>query len=152
MHVHPTTRRRGAVLLEVILAVVLFAATAGVLASGLQWSVRMVSDMRLEGQAADLAVTVLSLIQIGQIDAVTSGPNAFDWPDDAWTWEVDADSFLEQTIGGLALETVTVRIVVRHVDRPVRHTLTVMISPDALDEPDEGAGPLGETFRGGGRR
>src|SRR5687767_5719919 len=52
----------GAVLLEVLLALALFCGAAGVIMGSLTSSVRAVDRLRLEAQAADLAVTTLSEI------------------------------------------------------------------------------------------
>src|SRR5258708_4398278 len=83
-------RQEGAVLLEVILALVLFVAAAAVLTSGLSSSLDGVERLRLNTHAADLAVTVLSELQLGIKSLALSGPQQFEAPLDAWTWELVA--------------------------------------------------------------
>jgi type II secretory pathway pseudopilin PulG len=81
------------VLLEVILALVLFAAAAAVIGVGLHSSIASVDRLRLGAQAADLAVTAFSELQLG-LRSVTDAP--VDGSDtNAWTVE-----FIAQPWGG----------------------------------------------------
>jgi len=82
-------RQRGAILLEVVLALSLFFMTATFVLTGLNAAIRSVSQAKLEAQGADLAVTVLSQVQMGLYDLVDTGPEAFDQEDlEAWTWQI----------------------------------------------------------------
>src|SRR5258708_5437317 len=80
-------REDGAVLLEVILALALFVAAAAILSSGLSSSLDAVERLRFNTHAADFAVTVLSELQLGTKTLSTMGPQAFNKPDDDWSWE-----------------------------------------------------------------
>lgn len=81
--------RRGSVLLEVVLASSIFAMGAVVILSGLQAALRMAQQVQFEAKAADLAVTLLSDVQIGQVALADAGPTEYE---DAalagWTWQV----------------------------------------------------------------
>lgn len=86
-------RRRGAVLLEVVLALTIFVVAAAVILNALSASVRGVRQLDLDATASDLAVTVLSRLEIGDLPAQSSGPSPFDEPDRAdWTWQVVVNS------------------------------------------------------------
>lgn len=82
--------RGGAILLEVVLALAIFAAAAGVIMGAVSSSYRALNRMKLENQAADLAATVMSEVQMGVIDAVAAGPNEFEDASLAnWRWQVE---------------------------------------------------------------
>jgi type II secretory pathway pseudopilin PulG len=80
---------RAVVLLEVLLSLTLFAGAAAVVLSGLQASIRSAGDVRLEAQAADLAVTLLSEVQMGQVAAADAGPEKYTDPSLVdWSWQI----------------------------------------------------------------
>ena len=121
LHCPPPARRPGcstdgAVLLEVILALVLFVGAAAILSSGLSSSLDALERMRLNTHAADLAVSVFSELQLGIKSIGGGGPQPFDSGSDldGWTWEVQTTS-LEN-----AMETTNaferVEVVIRHDD------------------------------------
>jgi len=81
----------GVVLLEVVLAMTLFFLAAGVIVGGLNSALRAVQQVRLESQGADLAVTLLSEIQMGLMPIASDGPNAYQDEELAgWTWQTVA--------------------------------------------------------------
>jgi hypothetical protein len=82
------SRARGAVLLEVILALVLFVAAATIVTSGMNAALESVERQRRNAHAMNLAVTVMSELQMGLRTAASSGPEDFPAPFEAWTWEV----------------------------------------------------------------
>lgn len=87
------SRRRGAVLLEVVLALTIFVVAAAVIFNGLSASVRGVRQLELDATASDLAVTVLSRLEIGDLPPQSAGPSPFEEPDRAdWTWQVVVNS------------------------------------------------------------
>jgi len=78
------------VLLEVVLSTALFAMAAlGVLA-GLNSCFRSLGKMRLESQAADLAVSKVSEVHIGILPPEDDGPNEYEDDESLadWTWEI----------------------------------------------------------------
>jgi len=99
----PTRGRRsadaaGIVLLEVVLALTLFFAAASIILVGTNRSIRAVDMLRREAQAADLAVTLLSEIQMGLLEPTDAGPEAYEEPLEDWMWEVVTNDFEEQFV------------------------------------------------------
>jgi type II secretory pathway pseudopilin PulG len=86
--------KTGVILLEVVLSLALLAAAMGTVAAGLASSYRAIERLDLNNQACDLAVTVMSEIQMGIIPADNSGPNAFENGPEDWTWQVAAEPVL----------------------------------------------------------
>lgn len=109
--------RRGAVLLEVLLALALFVFAAAVITSSLNSGVERVTRLRVQLHALDLAVTVMSELKLGILPLATAGPEPFDAPFDQWTWQVEAtpytftDSSVDdsEAVSTLQLVTVTVK-------------------------------------------
>lgn len=81
---------RGMVLLEVVLATGLFAMTAVGVLTGVNSCFRSLEKMRLESEAADLAISKVSEVHIGLLPPEDDGPNEYEedlnLPD--WTWEI----------------------------------------------------------------
>ena len=113
-------RQRAAILLEVVLALALFAAAAVIIGTGLGSSIDAVDRQRLDTHAADLAVSVLAELQLG-IRKADAGPEAFEAPFDHWSWELQFTT-VESELGqgtGLSL----VEVIIRHDDPPLVHRL-----------------------------
>lgn len=99
----------GVALLEVVLALALFFAVAVGVMGGLSASVRSVRQVRLEAEAADLAVTLLSEMQLGLVPLADSNPTPYDEPLQDWTWQVTV-SPVEMIVPGLDLARVEIII------------------------------------------
>ncbi|MFP4104927.1 MAG: hypothetical protein ACLFVU_02460 [Phycisphaerae bacterium] len=120
---------RGAVLLEVVIALALFFAAAAICTGALHASVRTVSRLDLQAEAADLATTRMTRVQLelqheGLSDA---GPEPFEEPWEDWSWEVslaDIDERPEQTESA-PLNRVTVSV--RHEPSGYRHSLVRLL-------------------------
>lgn len=133
---------RGAVLLEVVLALVLFVLAAAIIGGGLSASINSVERMRLNTQAADLAATVAAELELGIRTLDETGPAQFDPPFDGWTWEIiptttttPSSTTTDETT---APTFVVVEIVVRHEDPPIVHRLTRSIHLDNTATQDAG--------------
>jgi len=85
---HKGRAQAGAVLLEVVLALLLFVAAVAVVSSALNASVNSVERQRLAMHAANLAATVHAELDLGIRSAESPGPEGFPPPFDAWTWEI----------------------------------------------------------------
>ncbi len=85
-----TDADRGALLLEVVLSLGIFVGAAAVCMGGLAASRSTVDRLRDEAVAADLAVTILSLVEMETIPAGPTGPEPFEAPFEEWTWELDS--------------------------------------------------------------
>ena len=79
---------RGAILLEVIFSLTLFAAMAAVVIGGLNSCIQTANDLRIKAQAVDMAVTLLSEIQMGLVPPTNDGPTDYPPPDDEWCWQI----------------------------------------------------------------
>jgi hypothetical protein len=133
----PLSPRVGTVLLEVVFAMALFMLGCGVVFSGLNASFAGAEKVRLAGQAADLAVTKLSQLQLGAIDMADDGPNAYEEEDlAAWTWEIVVGSLESSLTDESDLQQV--EIVVRNTERNTVHRLACLMA-----EVDSDAGEFG---------
>lgn len=129
---------RGAILLEVVIALGLFAMAAVFVLDGLNASVRGVRLAQLEATATDLSVTIDSYLRMGGLPLVTSGPEAFTEPiDDQWSWQVVVNDAPDQQ---LLPQLKQVEIIIRREVDGFTHRTNRLIweSPLAL----EGAGGL----------
>lgn len=119
---------RGMVLLEIVLAIALFAASATVLLGALSSATRTLERVRDDAIAADLLITTQSMLRMGLIDIADAGPEAFEGGPDGWTWQIIADS----ADGPLdAPPMVQVRIVIAKQSTGVRRQLAQLM-PDPL--------------------
>jgi len=131
---NPTRRdgSRGVVLLEVVLALVIFVGASAVLLTGLT-SVNAASRRMAErATGADLAVTTLSYVRLGLIERAAAGPEYFEeglGPAD-WTWQVTVTPAGDETTSGL--DRVDVHI--RTPTNRVAHQLTAWLRQDATGE------------------
>ena len=146
----------GVVLLEVVLALALFFGAALVVLAGLNASLRTAQRVRLEAEAADLAVTLLSEIQMGLVPPADDGPNEYEYEGLAdWTWELVTQPFDEGLTEVALPEFLHVEIVIRHVPSGYTYRLGQLISSELQEPPPEEAEPAPqemETPLPGGRR
>jgi hypothetical protein len=125
-----SARATGAVLLEVVLALVLFVAAAAILSSGLSSSLDGIERLRLEAHAADLAVSVLSELQMGIRTLALSGPQPFETPREGWTWELvstPVQAELEDTNAFKKIE-----VIIRHDEPALVYRLSQVLQLDAV--------------------
>jgi hypothetical protein len=134
---------QGAVLLEVILALVLFVAAAAIVMSGMSASVESVERQRLNAHAMDLAVTVLSELQLGLRSSAMTGPADFEAPFKDWTCELQLLPLESDT--GETSSLTRVEVIIRHKRSPlVQRLAQVMQLGQATTDRKEshaGAGP-----------
>jgi hypothetical protein len=127
--------------MEILFALALFVAAGTVILGGLSASITSAGRARMEGRAADLAVTLLSELQMGLRDVVDEGPVGYeDETLEDWTWRVITEPVDRIHQGG---ELVRVEIVIRYAPENYVHRLRHL-----LPKPDAGDGAV-ET--GGGR-
>ena len=119
---------RAGVLLEVVLALALFAAAAVIIGSGLNASAASAVRLRLQAHATDLAVTVMSELQMGVRSTTQPGPEVFAAPFTNWTWQL-ASTPLESAPG--AASFVNVEVIIRHTDSALVHRLAQVLPLDA---------------------
>ncbi len=80
---------RGSVLLEVVLALALFVGAATIISGGINASIHSVERLRLQNHAMNLAVTVLSEMQMGVRPISVIGPEPFPPPFQDWTYRIE---------------------------------------------------------------
>jgi len=132
-------RRSGVALLEVVLGLALFFGVAMAILAGLSACVRSAHDMRLEAQAADLAITLLSEIQLGAVEIADIGPMAYeDETLEDWTWQI----VVTPVVGNLTeLDLTRVEIAIHNTPNGYTHRLYHLLTESAAP----GTGPYGET-------
>ncbi len=120
-----TRYHKGAVLLEVVLAIVLFAAAAAVVGIGLKAAMDGTERVRLSTHGGNLAVTVMSELQMGLRSLADTGPEAFGPPFAGWSWEIVGAPWSqnEGARGGLT----HVEVIVRHEPTEFVHRLAQVI-------------------------
>jgi type II secretory pathway pseudopilin PulG len=125
--------RAGSVLLEVVLAIVLFAAAAAVVGMGLKASIDGAERLRLSTHAGNLAVTVISELQMGLRSLADTGPEAFGPPFEGWVWQVEALPWgeMERLPGVSAATLMRVEVTVRYEPEGFVHRLAQVIDVGA---------------------
>lgn len=107
----PCSAVSGAILLEVVLALVLFVFAAAVIGGGLHAALNKVEALRRECRAADLAASVLAEVQLGMRSLQNSGWQTLEDPFSDWSARVEVSPYTFGWDGapGLSLVTVVVR-------------------------------------------
>lgn len=125
--VHPTAR--GAALLEVIIALALFVATAAIITSALSASLESLDRQRRSTHAANLAASVLAELQLG-IRSAGAGASAqqFEPPFDNWTWEA-AITPTETELGETS-NLSQIEVIIRHKESSTIRRLTEVVPLD----------------------
>ncbi len=134
--------RAGSVLLEVVLAIVLFAAAAAVIGMGLKASIDGAQRLRLSTHAGNLAVTVISELQMGLRSLADTGPEAFGPPFEGWVWEVEAlpwgQGQAESALATSAATLMRVEVIVRYEPEGFVHRLAQVIDVAAARSGEAG--------------
>jgi len=112
--------RTGAVLFEVVLALVLFSFAAIIIANSFSSSLRSVDRMRHDLDAANLAISTLSEIELGLKPLETSPPTEFEVPFEKWTWQIEATKPNEDLDMGGGLTLVEVIVLNEELGRETR--------------------------------
>ena len=121
-------------MLEVILALVLFVAAAAVITVGLNASMGSVERLRLNVHATDLAVTVMSELQLGIRSPYNTGPEPFSGALTNWTWEVSSVPVEETDDSGRFAK---VEVVVRHDDPALVYRLCQILALGTVENTSE---------------
>jgi type II secretory pathway pseudopilin PulG len=123
---------RGAILLEVVLALVIFAAAATVIGIGLNSSIAAVDRLRLGARANDLSISVFSELQIGSRSLADTGPEPFGRELPGWTWEIVSSPWGANDSGKSALTRV--EVIIRQEDEGFVHRATQVIKPKPAND------------------
>jgi hypothetical protein len=110
----------------VVLALAIFFSASLVLLSAVNMALRTGRRVRLEAQAADLAVSLLSEIQMGQLAPADDGPN--EYQDEGlvgWTWEIVTEPVEQAALLTLDVpQFLRVEVIVRY--QPERYTYRIV--------------------------
>ena len=120
-------------LLEVVFALGLFAAVAAIVSGSFSACAASAQRLRTQAVADNLAVTLLSEMQLGLIPPEDDGPEFFEEPHEDWSWEVvtaEMDDVID--IDGPVMKSV--EIIIRHVDGHCTHRLTYLVPDTSQDE------------------
>jgi hypothetical protein len=122
-----TTSRnnRGAVLLEVVLALLLFVATVAVVSGALSSSMASLDRQRFALHASNLAASVHAELDLGLRTTEALGPEPFAVPFDQWTWQLVPAGVEDQTTGEASGLT-TIEVVIRNTNAPGVYRLAQM--------------------------
>lgn len=131
--IHNPRRNRAVVLLEVVLSLALFAAAAGAVVGAFNSCTKAVQDIGLQNRCADLAVTAFSEIQMNLSEVAEEGPNAFDAPNEDWSWRtmISESSLVESPLRHVRL---TVSNASEHVELSFNCLLLNGSSSDSGDD------------------
>lgn len=129
--------RRGAALLEVLIALALFVAAAAVVTGALNSSLESLERQKLGTHAVNLTTSVMAEIQLGIRVPGGEGRRPFEAPFQDWTWEAsllpveNAISAISATSAtgatGTTAGSTRVEVVVRHMTAPVVQRLAQVI-------------------------
>jgi len=134
------------VLLEVVLAMALFAMSAGILLIGMNAATEALVRTRLQTHGSDLAHSVMAMLEAGILspaDGIDTGSQTAAWVPADWSWQVTT----EPTQAAMA-DGSLVRVQVRVVHEPTGYSRRMVqwvpnrfasISAD-LSVPPQGAG------------
>ncbi len=118
----------GAVLLEVVLALVLFVGTVAIVTSAMNSALSGVERQKLNLHASNLAVSVLSELQMGALSIPAGGPDAFAPPFENWTWQLALTPAETET--GDSSGLTRVEVVIRHKEESVVQRLAQVLKLD----------------------
>ncbi len=120
-------------LLEVVLALVLFVAAAAIVTAGMNASVDSLVRLRLNTHAVNLAVSVLAELQMGAWDLEQgSGPAEMEPPFEQWTWELTFEP-MQGEIGETNALT-RVEVIIRHAEEPIVQRMSQVIRLEAQEK------------------
>jgi hypothetical protein len=126
-----------------------------VVLGGLNTALRAIQRVEFQAEAADLAVTLLSEVQMGQIPVVDDGPKAYEEEGlTDWTWQV-ATLPVQQPLGVDLPAVRQVEIIIRKTGTDFAYRLTELINEEPLaagtDSTTTADGQAGATPADGGQ-
>ena len=127
--------QRAAVLLEVLLALVLFVAAAAIITASMNASMEGLDRLKLNTHAGNLAASVLAELQLGIRVADSSGEQMFEKPFEEWTWELTRTS--AETESGEASGLTQIEVIIRRKNPDLVYRLAQLLKlePAKQSEP-----------------
>ncbi len=141
--VYARERVRASVLLEVLLALILFAAAAAIVTTSFNSSMTSLERQKLGLQALNLAASVLAEVQLGILPANSDSSRPFEPPFADWTWE--SVTTPTDDAGGTPTDLTRIEVIVRHQKSPTVQRLAQVVhlqletttnSPSAILTPE----------------
>ena len=133
------TPTHGAVLLECILGLALFAVTAAIVTTGINSSVNSVERLRNSTHAGNLATTVLTEIKLGALPSLVTEPEPFAEPFTNWTYQVLSVS--DDNLESLSTSQ-TIEVIIRNTNNAFEFRFgeilpTILSSTNNFDPADD---------------
>lgn len=145
----PPATTRGAVLLEVLLALMLFAVTAAIITSSMNASMDGLERLKRNTHAANLAATTFAELELGLRPSDASGEQALEKPFDVWTCELSRLGAENES--GEASDLTQIEVILRHKDSELVYRqmqwLKLPAAKAATDESPLTAGTTGGLSR-----
>jgi hypothetical protein len=110
----PSPGKDASVLLEVVLALALFLGAATVITAGINSSIQSVERLRLGTHAMNLAISVMSEMQMHVRPIAPMGPEAFPPPFEKWKYQILVSQAQDSPLEGEALQNV--EVVISHTE------------------------------------
>jgi hypothetical protein len=120
----------GSVLLEVVLALALFVGAATIISAGINASFGSVDRLRLQSHALNLAVTVISEMQMQMRPIAPTGPEPFAPPFQEWTYKIEVAQSEGAIYSSESLRPV--EVIIRHDHENVVQRLTQLFAATQL--------------------
>ena len=129
------SHQHGVVLLEVVISLSIFFIAAAIVFAGMSSSLKAVGTLRSRMHATDLAVTKISELKMGLIEALSFGPEPFDSENERlkdWEYQIEA-SPAEATSDSAPMTRVTVTIIQTQLDQ--EYPLTTLLPVSDGEQP-----------------
>ena len=125
-------RARGSILLEVVLALALFVGAATVITAGINASLQAVERVRLQNHAANLAISLMSELQMHARPIAPMGPESFEKPFEGWLYRIAVEQGSENISETASLQSV--EVIVWNPEEGVTHRLTQFFRVSEIGE------------------
>jgi hypothetical protein len=127
-----TRSEHASILLEVILALALFVGAATVIAGGINASIQAVERVRLQSHAANLAISLMSELQMHARPLAPAGPETFEKPFEQWLYRIAVNQVEESSGEPESLKPV--EVIVWNPEENVVHRLTQLFRSSGATE------------------
>ncbi len=115
--------------MEVLLAVVLFAAAVAIVTAAFNSSLESLDRQKRSAQALNMAASVIAEVQLGLRPSVSDGARPFEAPWQDWTWETTVTPTATATGGLTGLSML--EVVIRYQNPSIVQRLAQVIKPQA---------------------
>lgn len=134
-HANARHHRRGGVLLEALLSLVLLMMAAGFVVSAMTAAVPAVEKMQRELEATNLAVSLMSEMEIGIRPLMSANNDLVLSQEVEWNWQIEVRPWLE---AGFSERIHVVRVSVRHRESGMTYQFEQLLRDlSDMDEDDD---------------